>query len=850
MSKISDRLQAKVTRLYIDMRLKRISKLNWMIETEETLEALKQLEHTDIAPELFYIQLLITKEAYEAADELLEEAAEWLRLHSQASPACHAYYLYLTTLVREDAEYDERVALKLSELARKHPSIWQIQWLLYYVDRALIGQPLEQYHFLKRMFITGCRSPLMYLEARTLLERNPTFLYEFSEFEVQLMVFMIRHAGMSERVSDILAEYMLKRTDYRYLYLIILCGCYEVKPSKPLLEGICRMMVLGSCVGERFTLWYRKGIAENVHVAGLFEAFMKSLPVEQWSMDGEELSDVRRIPSEALEYFAHASGPDAARTAYLYAVVHKYKDNWFSTYKLYEPLIQPFMMDQLYKGHINAGLAYLYENVLQPSQLPKERLEGFLDICYTCRVGGLPITAGTLLVRYAHWEHVVRAPFNNGEAVLPLYGEQFVLSVENYNGCEMPAPEAYVRPMFNKSIWRSFLEEQEFANILYHMSQVEDALKNHMLEERLSNVKLILAEESIPLSFKEETAAVMLPYWDINGNYDEILRAVPYVFVELGAYSKSKETLFWKGQYLRNHIGIYGMKFLLDHYEGTLAEMGGIFTKAMSLGVETGAFAEHLLCEMIEKAHILPQHLEILDAYCKSDANAELVQAYLEFEAEYCYMQEQKLAQLLLHRQAVLTVEGKAFSTIAQLAFLESLAEAGVGNCSQEIIGAAEAYIRALLKQNIYFSWMQPLKVICPLLASKEAFQVLEYRGQVTGPVWVRFSQYSEGKEDAESLQSEVMDMICEGVYAKPFILFYSERMHYEIFGLEGTEHKLLRQGVMQRGKGAEEAGNSRFSRLNHMLALKEKRDNWELYQELEAYYGQSAMVEQLFVLK
>ena len=72
----------------------------------------------------------------------------------------------------------------------------------------------------------------MYLEARALLERNPTFLYEFSEFEVQLMVFMIRHAGMSNRVSDILAEYMLNRTDYRYLYLVIMCGCYEVTPSK------------------------------------------------------------------------------------------------------------------------------------------------------------------------------------------------------------------------------------------------------------------------------------------------------------------------------------------------------------------------------------------------------------------------------------------------------------------------------------------------------------------------------------------------------------------------------------------------------------------------------------------
>ena len=174
MSRANDRLQAKVTRLYIDMRLKRISKLNWMIETEQTLDALRQLEQTDISGELFYAQLLITKEAYDAAEEVLENAAEWLRLHNQEAPACHAYYLYLTTLIRDDAAYDARVTAKLSELARKNPGIWQIEWLLYYVDRTLATQPLEQYHFLKRMFIKGCRSPLMYLEARALLERNPT----------------------------------------------------------------------------------------------------------------------------------------------------------------------------------------------------------------------------------------------------------------------------------------------------------------------------------------------------------------------------------------------------------------------------------------------------------------------------------------------------------------------------------------------------------------------------------------------------------------------------------------------------------------------------------------------------
>jgi hypothetical protein len=203
-----------------------------------------------------------------------------------------------------------------------------------------------------------------------------------------------------------------------------------------------------------------------------------------------------------------------------------------------------------------------------------------------------------------------------------------------------------------------------------------------------------------------------------------------------------------------------------------------------------------------------------------------------------------------MQKQAELTLEGYSFSVIAKLSFLQKLVNAGVGSMGQDLAAVAAEYVKAFLKEHIYFSWMQPLKVICPELESKEAFQVLEYRGEQTGPVWVRFRLYVDGKEDPENLQSEVMEPVCEGVYAKSFILFFGERMHYEIFGLEGTEHKLLKQGILQRGQVFSEQGGNRFARLNRMLALREKRDNWELYQELEAYYGQSAMAEQLFTLK
>ena len=850
MSTASDRLQAKVTKLYIDMRLKRISKLNWMIETEETLNALRQIDANDISAELFYAQLMMMKEAYDVVEEILERAAEWLRAYSGSAPVCHAYYLYLTTLMKDDEAYDARVTAKLAELARKNPGIWQIEWLLYYVDRSLAKEPLEQYHFLKRMFLKGCRSPLMYLEARVLLERNPTFLYEFSEFEVQLMVFMIRYAGMSQKVSDILAEYMLQRTDYRYIYLYILFGCYEVTPSRRLLEGICRMMVLGGCAGEKFTLWYRKGIAEGVHIPGLNEAFMKSLPVEQWCLDGEELVDHRRIPTEVMAYFAHASELDSVRTAYLYAVVHKYRENWMSMYRLYEPLMEPYMMNQLYKGNVNAGLAYLYEHLLQSDMIPTECLERFTNICYSYKITNLPIEAGTLLVRYEHCKEEVRIAFTHRGVCVPLYGEQYALHVETYNGCEMGVQDAEVVPLMNAELWTNYLSEQDPVNILFHLAQTEDAIKKHTLEQGMISAKQVLFSESISMEFKEYVAVNVLPYWDINGQYEEILSVVPHIFTELGTYSKEKEAVFWKKQYTEGRIGIYGVQFLMDHYEGTLLESGSIFSKARSLGIETAHYAEQLICWMLKDGKILPQHLEILDSYCKGQQDPELVKEYLEFEAYQCFMNEKVPESAIIQKQAQLTGEGFSFSVIAQLAYLQKLVQSGVGSMGPELTEVAAFYIKTLLKNKIYFSWMQPLKVICSELESKSAFQVMEYRGDITGPLWVRYRKYVEGKKETPSMQSEVMETVCEGLYSKGFLLFFGERLHYEIFCLEGTEHKLLKQGILQKGHTMSEQGGNRYDRLNRMLTFREQRDNLELYQELEAYYGQSAVVEQLFDLR
>ena len=851
MSRASDRLQAKVTKLYVDMRLKRISKLDWMIQTEETVGNLRELGEANLLSQLFYAQLLITKEAYAAADETLREVEKWLKVHAGENPACHAYYLYLTTLMREDTEYDVRVTAKLYELAGKYPNLWQIQWLIYYIDRALLDNPSNQYHFLKKMFLSGCRSPLLYSEARLLLDRNPAFLYEFSEFELQLMAFMVRHTKISRRVCDVFVELMAKRTDYRYLYWLILCECYEVNPSESLLKNIARMMILGGCKGEKFSLWYRKAITEGIEMTGLFQAFMKSLPIETWQLDGEELSEQRKIPQEVLEYFSRSSDLDEERMAYLYALVHKYKENWFQIYRTYEPLIQPFMLDQLYKGQMNAGLSYLYEHLLKASTLPVEHIETFLDICHSAKITNLPICEGTLVVSYHHLTEELYMPFANGEAILPLFGEVVAFCVQNHAGNIIPVLEPHITPMINKEIWTEFFKGQEISNILYHMSVVENALAEGNPKAYISHAKKVIYDEHISQAFKEEVAAKILSYWDVNGEYEEIVNAAPYVFYEFGTYSKAKEVEFWKQQYLQNYIGIYGMQFLVDHYSGSLQEACSIYRKARSMGVNTGNYAESILLGMMQENKIVTKHQEVLEDYvAQVDKNLDILQNYLEFVSKEYYMSDQYLDVKYMQIQAYFAKQGMDFNLMAKLAFLQGLVNMGVGNISQDLSVVAVSYIEQLLKDDIYFSWMQPLEAICSSLVFKAPYQVLEYKGTIDGPIWVRFTRYGLGSQEPENLQSEVMEPVLEGLFVKRFLLCYGERMHYEIYTLSGTEQKLLKQGVLQKGQDFIEESNTRFAKLNHLLKLREENKDKELYQMLEAYCAEGAMAEQLFTLK
>ncbi|MFI3237040.1 MAG: DUF5717 family protein [Lachnospiraceae bacterium] len=848
------RLRYQLSILFENMRLKKLSKAEWLLQTRDLLSGLMAMEQDDISADLIYIQFLITIGEEQKAKELLKEARLWLDFHEEKAPICYGYYLYLSLLVSEDRAYAVQVVEKLQGLNRSYIMVWQLQWLLYYAKESISEESANtqtlQYQNLKEMFLKGCRSPFLYLEGRVLLERNHTFLYQFSEFEVQVLLYMFRNEVISDTLVKAVIEYMLQVKAYRSSYVLILKFCYERMPSKELLHAICAMQVQGGIFDASSLPWYELGITTDVFIHGIYEAYMKSIPMQPLLCQEHKHFTEVVIPRQVLEYFLHAGEISEDRRAYLYAYVYEHRVKYIELYKEYEPLMQPFVMESLRRGEMNYGLAYLYMRTLQPDFVPRECYDTFIDICHSCMVSGLEPLEGSLVIQYEHMRDEVVVAYENGRVIVPIFGMDYRLMVEDFRGVRSDAKYAVVEDMMPEDFFSKIVGDTSYGHVKYQVQQLENLDFTFFSKAWLEKVLYILSLEQVTEAFKQELVIQALPYLDVWDEYNMIHQVLDACRLEPNELMELEKRV-WKGAFLDNRIGIYGIRFLMDYDEGSLTEHCGIFKLAKEHELDVTHYAGYLLRRMLEQEQVvLAQYPEIFSTYLYAGGDLETLQLFIENRANLGYTKELVLAHVILDGIVCLAKEGVSFSLMTNLWFLREISRKGVEAATDDERELATRLLEQLCQSDIYFAWMRCLSVWCPPLRRKEAIQVLEYIGERKEPIWVQYT-IAQGRGQEEALvQSEVMTQIEGTIYVKEFLLFYTERVHYEIYTLQGMQKVLLQQGVLQSITPEQTNDKSRFARINEIQEKREKRQLEEVYDNIGQYYKLGGMVDAFFHIK
>ena len=103
------------------------------------------------------------------------------------------------------------------------------------------------------------------------------------------------------------------------------------------------MLIKGHKIEKSYNAWYLKGILQSLKVTRLYEYYMMS----------KDLSKEDAIPKIVLMYFAFDSSLDSTHNAFLYAYMHKNRQQYPELYESYREQIERFTVFQILKGRNN-----------------------------------------------------------------------------------------------------------------------------------------------------------------------------------------------------------------------------------------------------------------------------------------------------------------------------------------------------------------------------------------------------------------------------------------------------------------------------------------------------------------
>lgn len=873
-------------RLYLDFRMKKVSSSVWLQQTGDIIDRLNNIDDRDPASRLFQAQLLITQERYHEAEWVLERSVELLEGHAKERELT-CYYLYLTTLCTTDVLYVDEVARKVRKAYQADASNFRIAWLLLYLDEEYNKSPAKKWMFMEEQYGKGCTSPLLYVEAMHLLNANPAFLMQLSNYTISLLRFGLRYDALTEDVVRQVCYLADKQKEFKQNIYTLLTECYDLYPETELLQSICIMLVKGDKLGEAYLSWYEMAVEEDLRITRLYEHYMMSLPLDY----------AGKLPKLILMYFAYNNNLSYERRAFLYAYVLKNNEDYPELYRTYVPEMERFVIEQLQKGRMNKELAYLYKKLLTPQMIQGDNATMLADILFTELITVENPDITHVVVVYDRLKTQFIYPLMSGKAYIPLYGSNYTVLLEDKRGNRYVESMPYI---LEKLLIPGKLAKQAAPFVGEHLAldmYMCEGDRDYIVitEDNVRRVQNLMNCEQIKEDYKDEIAMKLTEFYYENDmireldahltmlkpdkmNVKERGTVIRYLTVR-GMYDmafqwmkeygtggvEAKTIVRFSRRILEHEPDLYDdklteimyaafkqgkydesmLQYLAMHYKGLTKEMRDIWKACMSYEVDTYMLSERILIQMLYSGTYIGERMDVFAAYLRGGAKTEVKYAFLSQAAFDYFVKDSMLEDMVFHELARIFKQGEKLNTISRLAFLKFFAMER-DSVTDEIKPIIEAFIEELLRDSIYFSFYRSYADMIPALQRIADRTYIEYKASPNTKVMLHYV-IKKDNEDNNVYKTEQMRNMYGGTFVKVVILFYGECLQYYITEeADGKEHLTESRTIYQNEEEKVSEGG-RFTQINDIALASTMQDYDTVHTMLQEYFELDMKVNALF---
>ncbi len=884
-------LTVQLMTYYQAYRLKKIGKAVWLAETEKLLERMEQLDGRDVAVKLFQSQMLLADERVNEAKWQIEKQRGAVEAEREKNPALWCYYLYLTTLVKDDDAYVDETAERVRRIYERRRDDWRIAWLLLYLSEEYTQSPSRRWMLLEELFAGHCTSPMLYMEAWNVVCMNPAMLRKMDRFEEEILTYAVKNRVMQEDVLLQVVYLAGQKRSYSERMVRILKGCYEQIPHREVLHEICTQLIKGNRSGADCFSWYRAGVEENLRITRLYEYYMMSLPADY---DGE-------LPRMALMYFAYRSDLPWEATARLYAYVHRRRDTLADIYANYMAVMERFVVEQIRRGRINRDLAYLYAQFVELPMIDEEIARILVSLIFMREVRTQSGQAREVLLAYPCRADIRRYPITEGKACVPVYESGCkILLCDAEGNCftqslscqveELMRPgklsgmiSPFVRNHLGYAVYscyeraNTFTVQEDNADLFALLSRSErieeeerkkirrmlvDFYQEKDRMRELDEYLLSLRPEDVERKDRGEIVRCLVSRGLYEEAYTWIRRFGPYevdakTLLKLGSrllqLNRSQELeedplltgmLFYvmkKGKYDDSSLA-----YLVQWFSGTIKEQRDVWQAAESFGVDTYKLSERMLLQMLYTGAHVGEKLEIFRSY-SLNGGSDRVRAAFVSACCYDFLVNEEITDAYVFESVQqLYREEVPFHPVCKLAYLRFYADRERTEETERLCGD---FLETLLAQGIVMPFYRGYFDSAVQLAAYLDKTMVEYRTKPGSRVTIHYLLQGGESGGQEYTHEEMRDMF-GGIYVKDFILFFGEKLQYYITEDSEAGEQVTQSSVVSMSDAGEDGLAGRFSILNDIMIGETLQDYNTVEDLLFTYFRQDHMTEQIFSLR
>ncbi|MCR5416374.1 MAG: DUF5717 family protein [Pseudobutyrivibrio sp.] len=875
-----NKLVLKLFRNYEEFRLRRITTGQWCKDTMDILETINDNPENENFILLVRALLFITNKQRQEALWIIQDLKRTIEDKRSTE---WAFLLYLCTLIEPEESYVDRLTDNIETIFKEHPDDINIFWFLLFLRKEYLKNPSAKLRDIAEWVESGNETPLLFIEAYYIYLQDTYLINTFDDFTLKVLGWAKKRGAITKDIAIQMIHVLESERVYNPKAFEILEACYEVYPDLQLLFGIVTYILKAETSEEKFLKWYRMAIESNLHISGIFEAYMNALPTQS----------VDRLPQLVTMFFKYNNELTADRKALLYANIILHKDEDPETYNDYERTIETFALEQLKFGRLDDNLAICYQCLMDMGIFDNEVAKRISELVFKKKIAVISPTIRRVILYQDEFKGPTTAPVIDHQAYINYVGTEGVIFLENKEGYliadengylveEILASENHIEKLHELSpdtfsfvledinkkndITDFTADDVKGAITLLHSPLISEEYRNSLYPKLIEFMRIQNQEEVLEQHFMEEAdlkllseniIAEVIDLFISRGKYDEAYYMMQHTnarCLKLDAATRlcqhliSKETTETDDFLItltadlvsRGSVNNDMVYYLVQHYVGPTKTMMVIYKNAYEKGGDVVEFAERILIQCLYRDFLCEDIITVFDSYMARKHNRMVVEAFLTYEAHDYLVNGADIPERVFAYIFNRFSKAQSVNESMRIALLKFL-------CLEETLDEEEEDMLDMLMgdsiiRNQYFGFMKNCNSKLKIKYHLYDKYFVEYRGEKRAYISINYS--INGSEE----KTEDMIEMYDGYYVKQFILFFGDELKYQIID-EGNPSEPLVSKEYTRGDDVDDNIGGRFQMMNDIKRHKIYNEQEELVRDLKKYQGLNVVADELFTI-